>query len=138
MMSAYLEYAKLILSKVAFDQYLFWKEYSKSQKYLSGVEQEELKTWVTGRGFEANCMKNPFVNVRLDKVVTIGPALVYSNVKNTYSMPGNSGKNKHLPVEEVTLNTDLFCFEPNGCQLLSSQKKAEQRKRGYKISLCLN
>ena len=138
MMSAYLEYAKLILTKVAFDQYLFWKEYSKSQKYLSGVEQEELRSWVTAQGFEADCMKNPFVNVCLDKVVTQGPALVYSNVKNTYPMTGHFGKDKHLPVEEVTLNTDLFCFEPYGCQPLSHRKKVEQRKRGYKISLCLN
>jgi hypothetical protein len=41
-----LNYSKLILSKVSFDRYLFYKEYGKALHRLSHAETEKLNQWV--------------------------------------------------------------------------------------------
>ncbi|WP_109830149.1 hypothetical protein [Reichenbachiella versicolor] len=45
MSSSYLEYSKLILSKLVFDPELFWKEYRKALKELEVDEQVLLQIW---------------------------------------------------------------------------------------------
>jgi hypothetical protein len=46
-MTIMLEYAKMILSKVAFDAMLFRKELEKSLRWLTQSEAEELREWVS-------------------------------------------------------------------------------------------
>lgn len=41
-----LEYGKLILSKVSFDNRLFWKEYRKFRKRMSNEDSHKLLEWV--------------------------------------------------------------------------------------------
>lgn len=43
---SFLEFYKLVLDRVKFDQSLFWKEYNKAIKYLNDTEAEDLKSWV--------------------------------------------------------------------------------------------
>lgn len=40
-----LEYAKLILEKVSFDDYLFGKEFNKALDLLSEKERRDLRSW---------------------------------------------------------------------------------------------
>lgn len=44
-----LEYHKLILEKVSFDKYLFWKEYRKSLRNLPETDAHALKVWLVSR-----------------------------------------------------------------------------------------
>jgi hypothetical protein len=46
MQTSQLEYAKTILSKVAFDRGLFMKEYRKALGQLDGLEQVHLRNWL--------------------------------------------------------------------------------------------
>ena len=46
MKTSMLDYCKVILEKVHFDQVLFHKEYHKSHRWLSGEEREHLQTWL--------------------------------------------------------------------------------------------
>lgn len=46
MQTSQLEYAKTILSKVAFDRGLFMKEYRKALGQLDAQEQEHLRNWL--------------------------------------------------------------------------------------------
>lgn len=45
-----LEYCKLLLSKVAFDEELLKKEYKKGIRFLNQDEQLELTRWINRRG----------------------------------------------------------------------------------------
>ena len=45
-MKSFLEYYKLVLSKVSFDAALLQKEYKKALKYLSNHEQQEFERWL--------------------------------------------------------------------------------------------
>ncbi|MEM9325445.1 MAG: hypothetical protein AAGA85_07310 [Bacteroidota bacterium] len=49
-----LEYSKMILSKVSFDDDLFWKEYRKFRRQLrsSQGDLQELRRWVRDRHVE--------------------------------------------------------------------------------------
>ncbi|WP_424964350.1 hypothetical protein [Ekhidna sp.] len=45
-----LEYCKLLLSKISFNDELLKKEYQKGLKYLNPKDQEELKQWLILKG----------------------------------------------------------------------------------------
>lgn len=47
-----LEYCKVLLSKLSFDQELIEKEYRKGLKYLSSNDQAELKQWLRINGMK--------------------------------------------------------------------------------------
>ena len=51
-----LEYAKIILEKMKFNEMLFIKEYHKTFQYLEPSEQNELKEWL--RKVEVERMPN--------------------------------------------------------------------------------
>ena len=51
MRTSFLDYYKLILDKVSFDQDLFRKEYQKAKKGLMDHERDELNQWVLDRGY---------------------------------------------------------------------------------------
>ena len=42
----FLNFYKLVLDKMKFDQQLFWKEYQKAIKLLNDKERNELNNWV--------------------------------------------------------------------------------------------
>lgn len=42
----FLNFYKLVLEKMKFDQQLFWKEYQKALKFLNDKERNELNKWV--------------------------------------------------------------------------------------------
>ncbi|MDW3195829.1 MAG: hypothetical protein R8G66_25875 [Cytophagales bacterium] len=66
MKHSYLEYSKLILSKVAFDPGLFLKEYHNSLKYLNDAEQLMLKTWVMSMGIRFDSVRIPSIDPGLE------------------------------------------------------------------------
>ncbi|MEQ6168790.1 MULTISPECIES: hypothetical protein [Ekhidna] len=45
-----LEYCKLLLNKISFNDELLKKEYQKGLKYLNPKDQEELKQWLLLKG----------------------------------------------------------------------------------------
>ena len=45
-----LEYSKVILSKISFDEKLFRKEYRKAFRYLDDNDRDALKSWVRAEG----------------------------------------------------------------------------------------
>jgi hypothetical protein len=51
MRTSFLDYYKLILDKVSFDQELFRKEYHKARKGLMDHERDELNQWLLDRGY---------------------------------------------------------------------------------------
>lgn len=51
MRTSFLDYYKLILDKVSFDQDLFRKEYEKAKKGLLDHERDELNQWLLDRGY---------------------------------------------------------------------------------------
>lgn len=51
MRTNFLDYYKLILDKVSFQQELFRKEYRKAMDRLTESEQHELNNWLNERGF---------------------------------------------------------------------------------------
>jgi hypothetical protein len=51
MRTSFLDYYKLILDKVSFDQDLFRKEYQKAKKGLMDHEWKELNQWLLDRGY---------------------------------------------------------------------------------------
>lgn len=53
MKTSFLDYYKVILSKVSFDQALLSKEYSKALNVLSEPEADELSRWMTDTGLTA-------------------------------------------------------------------------------------
>ncbi len=75
MKHSYLEYSKLILSKVAFDPSLFLKEYQKSLKYLNDTEQLKLNTWIISMGvrFDSS-VRFPSIDPGLDEVAQVRPS----------------------------------------------------------------
>jgi len=50
MRNSYLDYYKLILDKVSFDDNLFMKEYKKALNMLTADEAEALQRWLRSRG----------------------------------------------------------------------------------------
>lgn len=46
MKTSFLEYYKMILSKVSFDRQLLMKEYRKALQMLKGAEADELSQWL--------------------------------------------------------------------------------------------
>ena len=50
MKTSFLDYYKLILDKVSFEQELFRKEYRKAMNRLMDSEQDELNRWLQDRG----------------------------------------------------------------------------------------
>ena len=58
MKKSMLDYSKVILEKVSFDQRLFWKEYQKFCKVLNVRETMELRKWVIQR-FSTNLLMKP-------------------------------------------------------------------------------
>jgi hypothetical protein len=50
MKTSFVDYYKLILDKVSFQQDLFAKEYGKAMKRLVDSEQDELNQWLRDRG----------------------------------------------------------------------------------------
>lgn len=55
MRKSFLEYYKLILSKVSFDKQLLRKEYRKAMHVLSEYETEQLIEWMNEKGLLAKC-----------------------------------------------------------------------------------
>lgn len=53
-----LEYAKIILSKVAFDRQLLLKEFKKSQAVLVEAERKELQRWMVNHGLLTRAHSN--------------------------------------------------------------------------------
>lgn len=49
-----LEYIKLLLQKVSFNQELVKKEYAKGIKFLNLKDQEELKKWLDLKGISVD------------------------------------------------------------------------------------
>ena len=41
-----IDYVKTILEKTSFDAVLFWREFTKTQRYLTAEEQVELHKWL--------------------------------------------------------------------------------------------
>ena len=50
-MTTFLDYYKMILNKVSFDQDLFDKEYRKAARHLHEQEISELNKWLSSNGF---------------------------------------------------------------------------------------
>jgi len=57
MAKTFLEYYKLILSKVSFDRSLLMKEYRKALKILNPNEQQNLTAWLRSNGVQLQPMK---------------------------------------------------------------------------------
>ena len=51
MTTSFLDYYKLVLDKVSFEQELFRKEYQKAMKRLLDYERDELNRWLRDRGY---------------------------------------------------------------------------------------
>lgn len=51
MKTTMLDYVKLILAKVSFDQALFRKEYKKSLAWISEKDVEDLNQWLRQHGY---------------------------------------------------------------------------------------
>lgn len=51
MKTSFLDYYKLILQKVSFDQKLLKKEYSKALNTLNHLESQELEKWTQENGY---------------------------------------------------------------------------------------
>ena len=58
MAKTFLEYYKLILSKVSFDKSLLMKEYRKALKFLNPSEQQNLTSWLNSKGVQLQPIKN--------------------------------------------------------------------------------
>lgn len=54
MKTTMLEYAKIVLSKVSFDQILFRKEYRKSLALISPEDAAHLNLWLRQQGYFRN------------------------------------------------------------------------------------
>ena len=52
MKKTFLEYYKMILSKVSFDLNLLSKEYKKAVEFLNTTELLDLNNWLEGRGIQ--------------------------------------------------------------------------------------
>ena len=52
MKKTFLEYYKMILSKVSFDLNLLSKEYKKAVEFLNTAELLDLNSWLEGRGIQ--------------------------------------------------------------------------------------
>jgi hypothetical protein len=64
-MTAFLDYYKLILDKVSFDQNLFYKEYRKAVRNLQPHEITELDNWLSTKNFPNGvCDQGVFQAVR--------------------------------------------------------------------------
>ncbi len=49
MKTSFLEYYKLILDRVSFNEQLFQKEYRKAMKVLDSTDREKLKDWAASQ-----------------------------------------------------------------------------------------
>ena len=60
MRTSFLDYYKMVLDKVSFEEELFRKEYQKAMKGLVDYERDELDQWVRDRGYPGLlCAKQP-------------------------------------------------------------------------------
>jgi len=55
--TTFLEYFKIILSKVSFDSYLLTKEYWKAVNNISKKEKEELDQWIEQKGLAVKLVR---------------------------------------------------------------------------------
>ena len=58
MTTSFLDYYKMILDKVSFDQNLFMKEYQKATRSLHTDEIGDLNSWLRSKGFQTILSSN--------------------------------------------------------------------------------